>query len=67
MTRSSLFEILRDDYVWTARAKGLKEQIVVVRHVLPNAMLPVITLSGLQLGAVLGGAGAVEKAFGVPG
>lgn len=67
MTRSSLFEILRDDYVWTARAKGLKEQIVVVRHVLPNAMLPVITLSGLQLGAVLGGSVAVEKAFGVPG
>jgi len=67
MTRSSLFEILQDDYVRTARAKGLKERLVLARHALPNALLPVITLSALQLGAVLGGSVAVEKAFGVPG
>ncbi len=67
MTRSSLFEVLREDYVRTARAKGLMERIVLYRHTLRNALLPVITLSGLQLGFVLGGSVAIEKVFGVPG
>lgn len=67
MTRSSVLEILFDDHVRTARAKGLSERIVVVRHVLRLALLPVVTLSGLALGGLLGGSVAVERAFGVPG
>jgi peptide/nickel transport system permease protein len=67
MTRSSVLEVLHDDFVRTARAKGLREQVVVWRHVFRNAMLPVITLSGLALGGLLGGSVAVERAFSVPG
>ena len=66
-SRSCLLEVVREDYVRTARAKGLKEALVVVRHALPNALLPVITLSGILMGFVLGGSVAVEQAFGVPG
>lgn len=51
----------------TARAKGVAEQLVVIRHALPNALLPVITVSGILMGFVLGGSVAVEQAFGVPG
>lgn len=67
MTRSSMFEVLREDYVRTARAKGMIERLVLFRHTLRNALLPVITLSSLQLGFVLGGSVAIEKVFGVPG
>jgi peptide/nickel transport system permease protein len=67
MTRSAMLEILHDDFVRTARAKGLRERIVVGRHVLRNALLPVVTVSGLALGGLLGGSVAVERAFGVPG
>jgi peptide/nickel transport system permease protein len=67
MTRSATLEILHDDFVRTARAKGLREQVVVGRHVLRNALLPVVTVSGLALGGLLGGSVAVERAFGVPG
>ena len=67
MTRSSVLEALHEDYVRTARAKGLAETAVVWRHVLRNAMLPVVTLSGLALGGLLGGSVAVERAFSVPG
>ena len=67
MSRSCLLEVVREDYVRTARAKGLKEALVVVRHALPNALLPVVTLSGILMGFVLGGSVAVEQAFGVPG
>ena len=67
MTRSATLEILHDDFVRTARAKGLRERLVVRRHVLRNALLPVITVSGLALGGLLGGSVAVERAFGVPG
>ena len=67
MARSSLFEVLRDDYVRTARAKGLREQLILVRHALPNALLPVLTLSGVLLGFVLGGSVSVEFAFVTPG
>jgi peptide/nickel transport system permease protein len=56
-----------EDYVRTARAKGLREGFVVMRHALPNALLPVVTLSGILMGFVLGGSVAVEQAFGVPG
>jgi peptide/nickel transport system permease protein len=67
MARSSLLEVIREDFVRTARAKGLREQLVIVRHALPNAILPVITWSSLFLGVALGGSVAIEKAFGVPG
>lgn len=67
MARSSLVEVLRQDYVRTARAKGLIERLVTLRHALPNALLPVLTLSGVLLGFVLGGSVAVEKAFNAPG
>jgi peptide/nickel transport system permease protein len=67
MARSCLLEVIREDYVRTARAKGVLEGLVVVRHALPNALLPVITISGILMGFVLGGSVAVEQAFGVPG
>jgi peptide/nickel transport system permease protein len=67
MSRSCLLEVIREDYVRTARAKGTVERSVVLRHALPNALLPVITISGVLLGFVLGGSVAVEQAFGVPG
>jgi peptide/nickel transport system permease protein len=67
MARSSLLEVIREDYVRTARAKGLNRRMVIRLHALPNAMLPVITLSGILLGFVLAGSIPVERAFGVPG
>lgn len=67
MARSAALEVMYEDYVRTARAKGLGDQMVVWRHVFKNAMLPVITTSGLALGGLLGGAVSVEKAFGIPG
>jgi peptide/nickel transport system permease protein len=67
MSRSCLLEVIGEDFVRTARAKGLREGLVVFRHALPNALLPVITISGVLLGFVLGGSVAVEQAFGVPG
>jgi peptide/nickel transport system permease protein len=67
MSRSCLLEVIHEDYVRTARAKGLAERLVVIRHALPNALLPVITLSGILMGFVLGGSVAIEQAFGVPG
>ena len=66
-TRSAALNVLYEDYVRTARAKGLTEKLVLWRHVLKNALLPVVTYSGLRLGALLGGAVAVERAFGMPG
>ena len=67
MSRSSLLEVMGDDYIRTARAKGLAERIVLLRHAVRNAILPVITISGILLGFLLGGSIAVEKAFGVKG
>lgn len=67
MSRSCLLEVIREDYVRTARSKGVVEWLVVIRHALPNALLPVITLSGILMGFVLGGSVAIEQAFGVPG
>jgi peptide/nickel transport system permease protein len=67
MARSSVLEVLHDDFVRTARAKGLRVRVIVWRHVFRNALLPVITLSGLALGGLLGGSVAVERAFSVPG
>jgi len=67
MVRSSLLEVLNEDFVRTARAKGLSERAVVWRHALRNAWLPIITLLGLQLGALLGGAVITETVFSWPG
>ncbi len=67
LTRSSMLEVLRQDYVRTARAKGLRERVVIIRHALKNALLPVVTVVGLQLGGLLGGALLTETIFSWPG
>jgi peptide/nickel transport system permease protein len=67
MTRSSILEVLRDDYVRTARAKGLGELVVVLKHALRNALLPVITIIGLELLTLLGGLVVIETVFTIPG
>jgi ABC-type dipeptide/oligopeptide/nickel transport system permease component len=67
MTRSSMVEVLGEDYVRTARAKGVSEVMVLSRHALRNALLPVITVAGLQFGSLLSGAIIVEKVFARPG
>ena len=67
MTRSSLLEVLGQDYVRTARAKGMRPRIVMFRHGLRNALLPVVTVVGLSIGALLSGAVLTETIFGLPG
>ena len=67
LTRSAMLEALGQDYIRTSRAKGLREQSVVMSHALRNALLPVITIIGLQFGALLGGAFITEVIFGWPG
>ena len=67
MTRSSMLEVMQLDYVRTARAKGLTERVVQIRHALRNALLPVITLVGLNFGGLLGGAVVTESVFNWPG
>jgi peptide/nickel transport system permease protein len=65
--RSSLLETLNEDYVRTARAKGLSEQLVIRRHALKNGLIPVVTILGLQLGTLIGGAVITEYVFALPG
>lgn len=65
--RSSLLEVLGQDYVRTARAKGVASRLVIVKHALRNALIPVVTVLGLQLGGLLGGAVVTEQIFSVPG
>jgi peptide/nickel transport system permease protein len=67
MVRSALLEVLHEDYVRTARAKGMPERTVILRHALRNALLPVVTVLGLQLGVLLGGAVVTEMVFSWPG
>lgn len=67
MTRATMLETIRQDYVRTARAKGLREQVVVVKHALRNALIPIVTVIGLQMGALLGGAVLTETVFSWPG
>ena len=67
VTRSSMMEIIREDYMRTARAKGLAERIVLVRHGLKNAVLPILTISGWQFGRLFGGTVIIERIFQVPG
>jgi glutathione transport system permease protein len=66
-TRSAFVEVLGDDYIRTARAKGVKERSVILKHVFRNAMIPVVTMMGLQFGFLLGGSIVVEKVFNWPG
>jgi ABC-type dipeptide/oligopeptide/nickel transport system permease component len=67
MTRSSLLEVLRDDYVRTAKAKGLTQRKVLFKHALRNALLPIVTIAGLEFGRLLGGAVITESVFAWPG
>ena len=67
MTRSSMLEAISEDYVRTARSKGLSERVVILRHVLRNALLPVLSVVGVQVAALMGGIVVMEKVFGIPG
>ncbi len=67
MTRSSMLEVIRQDYVRTARSKGLSERLVINRHALKNALIPVVTVVGMQVGYLLGGDVLVEIVFSYPG
>lgn len=67
MMRTSMVNVLSEDYVRTARAKGLRELTVVTRHAMKNALLPTLTIMGLQLGTLLGGTIIIESVFGLPG
>ncbi|WP_029061516.1 ABC transporter permease [Labrenzia sp. DG1229] len=67
MSRSTMLDILQEDYVRTARSKGMSRRRVIWRHALPNALIPVITLSGVEFGYLLGGAVLVEQIFALPG
>ena len=65
--RSSLLEVIRQDYLTTARAKGLRERLIIVRHALPNALIPLITVIGIQIPALFAGAVVIEQIFSWPG
>jgi peptide/nickel transport system permease protein len=67
LTRTMMLEVMRQDYIRTARAKGLGEQLVIVRHALRNGLIPVVTLIGLQAPLLIGGAVILEQIFVVPG
>jgi peptide/nickel transport system permease protein len=67
MTRTMMLEVLRQDYIRTAWSKGLKERVVVMRHAFKNALIPVVSLVGLQLPIIVGGAVIMENIFNLPG
>jgi len=67
MTRASMLEILREDYIRTARAKGLAEKMVLIRHALKNAALPIITVIGLGVAGLMSGLVVTESVFAIPG
>jgi len=67
MSRSSMLEVIRQDYIQTARAKGLKERVVIYKHALRNALIPTVTVIGLQIGYLVGGAIVIEVLFAWPG
>ena len=67
LARTMVLEVLRQDYVRTAWAKGLKEKVVIARHVMKNAMIPVITSIGLQIPVLIGGTVIIESIFNLPG
>lgn len=67
MMRASMLEALRQDYIRTARAKGVGERTLLYRHALKNAFIPVITIIGIQMGVLMGGSIIIEQIFGLPG
>jgi peptide/nickel transport system permease protein len=67
LTRSSMLEVLNQDYVRTARAKGLRDRVVLMRHALRNALIPIVTVIGINVGILLGGSAVVETVFVLPG
>jgi peptide/nickel transport system permease protein len=67
MTRTMMLEVLRQDYIRTAWAKGLKERVIIIGHAIKNAFIPVVTLIGLQLPLLIGGAVIMEEIFTLPG
>lgn len=67
MTRSSMLEVIRQDYIRTARAKGQSERVITIHHALKNALIPIITIIGIQFGGLLGGAVLTETVFAIPG
>lgn len=67
LTRSSMLEVMRQDYIRTAWSKGLREQAVIIRHALKNGLIPVVTLKGMTLSAIVGGSVLVETVFSIPG
>jgi peptide/nickel transport system permease protein len=67
LVRSGMIEVLRQPYIRTARAKGLPNKIVLIRHALKNAVIPVVTILGMQLGRLMGGAVVTETIFALPG
>lgn len=67
MTRSSMLDVIRQDYVHTARAKGLSEKVIIFKHELKNAVIPVLTVVGMQIGSIMAGSVVVESIFSVPG
>lgn len=66
-TRSSMLEVVQQDYIRTAKSKGLRESTIVIRHALKNALIPVVTLQGIQVGFLIGGQVLVETVFNIPG
>ena len=67
ITRSATLEVMREDYIRTARSKGLSEKVVIWRHLLKNALLPVVTVAGYEFGRLMGGTVLIETIFNVPG
>jgi peptide/nickel transport system permease protein len=67
MTRTMMLEVLRQDYIRTAWSKGLRERIVVFRHALKNALIPIVTIVGMQLPLLIGGSAILESIFALPG
>lgn len=67
MMRTTMLEILREDYIRTAWAKGLEEKVIVSRHALKNALIPVVTIIGLQIAVLMGGSVIIEQIFSLPG
>jgi peptide/nickel transport system permease protein len=67
MVRATMLEVLGQDYVRTARAKGVKQKVVISRHALRNALIPVVTVVGFEIGILMGGSAIVEIIFGLPG
>ena len=67
LTRSGMLEVINQDYIRTARAKGVAERLIILRHALMNALIPLVTVVGLQMGELLGGTVVIETVFAWPG